>query len=100
MVSYTLDENQLWHRVQKALPLNDHVILLEFDKSDYRIIDMKIFFSFPVFQTIATNRELFKQVFVSGRTIEWPDGATLDPDVLYHESIPLVQCIKPELIGA
>ncbi|MDA8336307.1 MAG: DUF2442 domain-containing protein [Peptococcaceae bacterium] len=100
MISYTLDENQLWHRVQKAQPLNDHVILLEFDNSDYRVINMKQFFTFPVFHGIAANKDLFNQVFVSGRTIEWPDGATLDPDVLYHESMPLAQCIKPELVGA
>ncbi len=49
MISYTLDENQLWHRVQKAQPLNDHVILPDFANSDYRIINMKQFFNFPVF---------------------------------------------------
>jgi len=41
-----------------------------------------------VFEGIANDPGLFKQVYVSGRTIEWPDGATLDPDVLYHKSLP------------
>jgi hypothetical protein len=56
MISYTLDENQLWHRVQKAQPLNDHVILPDFANSDYRIINMKQFFNFPVFMAFPQIR--------------------------------------------
>jgi len=69
--------------------LDDKILLLEFDDKDYRIMDMSRLFKVgSVFEGIGNDPGLFKQVYVSGRTIEWPDGATLDPDVLYHKSLP------------
>jgi len=88
-ITYTLKGDQLWHRVVSVNPLDTKTLLLEFDDKDFRIIDMSRFFEVGnVFEGIANDPELFKKVYVSGRTIEWPDGATLDPDVLYHESQP------------
>jgi hypothetical protein len=88
-ITYTLTGDQLWHKVKSVSPLDTKTLLLEFDNKDYRIIDMSLFFKAgSVFERIANDPVLFKQVYVSGRTIEWPDGATLDPDVLYNESLP------------
>lgn len=80
---------QLWHKVTNVQALNNTTLLIEFDNKENRVIDMTRFFrEGTVFEGVARNPELFRKVFISGRTIEWPDGATLDPDVLYYESIP------------
>lgn len=89
-ISYSLSGRDLWHRVKNVEVLNNsYKLLITFDHDEKRLIDMTRFLAEGTcFEGIWRDPELFKKVYISGRTIEWPDGATLDPDVLYHESVP------------
>lgn len=84
---YVLAPQQLGHRVTAVKPLDGLWLELEFNGGERRRIDMRRFVR-PgnAFEGIGKDPGLFRQVRIRGRTIEWPDGATLDPDVLYQES--------------
>src|SRR6266478_2421821 len=38
----------------------------------------------PIFEPIRNDPLLFRSMRVEGGTITWPNGADIDPDVLYH----------------
>ncbi|MGH8889671.1 MAG: DUF2442 domain-containing protein [Acidothermaceae bacterium] len=71
-------------RIARVWPgdgLTVHVTLT--DGTD-REIDVSQYMWGPVFEPIAEDRSLFEQVFVDrvSKTIAWPGGADIDPDVL------------------
>lgn len=62
-------------------------LILEFDNGEERLVQMAQFFKGPLFQALK-DINLFQQVRVDEEsgTIVWPNGADLDPDVLYNHS--------------
>ncbi|MGB9879292.1 MAG: DUF2442 domain-containing protein [Anaerolineae bacterium] len=76
--------------IKSVYPLKDYHLILEFENDEYRIIDVKPFIKGPVFEPIK-NLAFFKQVRIDpdAGTVTWPNGADLDPDVLYEKSLPL-----------
>lgn len=75
--------------VKSVYPLKNYHLILEFDNDEYRIIDIKPFIKGSVFEPLK-NPAFFKQVKVDpdAGTITWPNGADLDPAVLYEKSTP------------
>ncbi len=53
-----------------------------------REIDLQPYLHGPVFAPIRRSRRAFRQLRVEGGTIAWPNGADIDPDVLYHGRVP------------
>jgi len=43
----------------------------------------------PIFEPIHNNPQLFRAVKIEGSTIAWPNGADIDPDVLYYDLKPV-----------
>ena len=75
--------------IESASPLRPYVVRVVFSDGEIRDVDLEPLLNGPVFQPLR-DPEFFKQVVVSDfrDTIEWPNGADLDPDVLYGIAEP------------
>ena len=69
--------------------LHDHVVRLRFSDGCEGVIDLGPDLWGPIFEPIANEYELFRQVRVDPEigTIVWPNGADLAPEVLHAEAI-------------
>jgi len=76
--------------IKSAYPVKEYHLILEFDTGEYRVVDLRQFLKGTVFEPLK-DYSYFKQVKVDREagTVTWPNGADLDPDVLYCRSFPL-----------
>jgi hypothetical protein len=73
-------------RIADVRPLERHWVRLWFTDGVVKDVDLgEALAGGGVFDPIYTDRQIFEQVRVNPatRTIEWPGGVDLDPDVLY-----------------
>jgi hypothetical protein len=73
-------------RIAHVRPLEGHWVRLWFTDGVVKDVDLsEALAGGGVFDAIHRDREVFEQVRVNpeSRTIEWPGGVDLDPDVLY-----------------
>ena len=72
-------------RVNQVAPLDGFVVRLSFTDGTQRDVDLEPFLHGPIFEPILRERGEFLKVTVDSRagTIVWPNGADIDPDVLY-----------------
>jgi hypothetical protein len=84
-------------RVRKATPLEEYNIRLEFEDGTVKELDLEPFLHGPIFDPVRKDPDFFKQVKIEGGTIVWPNGADIDPDVLYYGLKP-AWMEKPEHI--
>lgn len=77
-------------RIQSVEVLKDFWVRLVFTDDTQRIVDLNPYLHGPIFEPIRRDPMVFKQVAVDPRmkTIVWPNGADIDPDVLYHNLTP------------
>jgi len=82
--------------------LEDYRIFLRFEDGIEGIVDLKDIIEFEgIFKSLA-NPSNFSKVSLNPEwgTVYWPNGADLDPDVLYSrlagESIPNFELVKSE----
>ena len=73
--------------------LNDYRLRLRFNNGVEGVVDLQAELYGEVFETLRDTR-LFRQVFLTSRTVEWPNGADFAPEFL----LSLVQ--TPELVTA
>lgn len=71
-------------RVWAVQPLRGFVVLVELDDGTSREVDLEPYLRGPIFEPLRHSPELFRSVRVEGATIAWPNGADIDPDVLYY----------------
>ena len=72
-------------RIKAVEILDGFKVRLTFTDESQKEIDLDPFLHGPVFEPIRNDRELFRAVRVDEEagTIVWPNGADIDPDVLY-----------------
>lgn len=75
-------------RVNKAEPLEEYNMRLFFEDGTVKEIDLKNYLRGPIFEPIRKSRAVFEDVQIEGGTIAWPNGADIDPDVLYYDLTP------------
>jgi hypothetical protein len=75
-------------RIRRVEPLQGYTVRLEFTDGTSREFDLERYLHGPIFQPVRDNPEMFRAVYVEGGTIAWPNGADIDPDVLYHGLTP------------
>lgn len=77
-------------RIRAVTPLTGHVVRLEFSNGSTREIDLDRFLRGPIFEPMRNELSRFREVSVDSRvgTICWPNGADIDPDVLFLELEP------------
>jgi hypothetical protein len=70
--------------VKAAVPLEPYVVRVVFADGEVRDVDIEPLLGGEVFAPLRDRRE-FQRVTVDEQlgTIAWPNGADLDPDVLY-----------------
>lgn len=76
-------------RVKTAIALDPYVVRVVFADGEVRDVDIEPLLEGPIFEAIR-DPVMFKRVEVDehGETIVWPNGADLDPDVLYGIAEP------------
>ena len=77
-------------RIRTAEPTQTHKVRLTFTDGTVKEVDLSPFLHGPVFDPIKADLEVFRTLNVDPRmgTIVWPNGADIDPDVLYHDLQP------------
>jgi len=73
--------------------LTDYKLRLKFNNGSEGIVNLEKELSGEIFEPLR-DKNLFKQVFLTGRTVEWPNGADFAPEFLY-ESAELITAAKP-----
>ena len=72
-------------------PLEGFVLRLSFSDGITRDVDVEKLLRGPVFEPLREDAELFRQVRVESGALIWPNGADMDPAVLYGSAEPAWQ---------
>lgn len=75
-------------RVQTIEPKEKFTVLVQFTDGSQKQIDLEPYLHGPIFEPIRNNISEFHAMFVDEGTITWPNGADIDPDVLYYGLTP------------
>jgi hypothetical protein len=77
-------------RIRKVEPVRDFIVRLEFTDASSKEIDLAVYMHGPIFAPMRADPAIFRSVRVDAQlgTIVWPNGADIDPDVLYHQTKP------------
>ena len=75
-------------RVEKVEPLEKFRGRITFTDGSVRDIDLTKYLRGPIFQAVRDDPGFFKTMRVGGGTISWPNGADIDPDVLFRDLTP------------
>jgi len=76
--------------VRAVKPLDGLRVHVVFTDGSERDMDLEPYLHGPIFEPIRRNRKLFGLVYVDpdSETLTWPNGADIDPDVLYYDGNP------------
>ncbi|NJO84387.1 MAG: DUF2442 domain-containing protein [Blastochloris sp.] len=76
-------------RIQSVEPLDAQRVRVVFTNGEQRELDLAPYLaSGPIFEPVRSDPAFFRAVSVNGGTLVWPNGADIDPDVLYHAGTP------------
>ncbi len=77
-------------RVKSVVPVSGTLVRLGFTNGESREVDLAPFLHGPIFETIRVDANEFRTVGVDPElgTVVWPNGADIDPDVLYEDLVP------------
>jgi hypothetical protein len=79
----------LFIRVQSVAPLDNRLVQVVFTNGEQRDIDLTSYIATgPIFEPVRDNPTFFRSARIEGGTIAWPNGADIDPDVLYYAGPP------------
>jgi Protein of unknown function (DUF2442) len=76
-------------RVQAVVPREIPIVRVTFTNGEERDIDLTPYIARgPIFAPVRNDPTFFQSVQVEGGTIAWPNGADIDPEVLYYDLGP------------
>jgi hypothetical protein len=77
-------------RVSQAEPTTGTRVRIEFTNGEVREMDLAPFLHGAIFEAIRANPAAFRNFHVDEElgTVVWPNGADIDPDVLYEGLTP------------
>ena len=75
-------------RVRRVEIVEGQTVQIEFEDSTTRLLDLAPLMRGAIFDGLLQTPELFNQITVEHGTIAWPNGADIDPDVLYYGLAP------------
>jgi len=70
--------------VRSVKPLRDFRALVTFDNDAQKEVDLEPYLQGPVFEPIRSDPAVFCSMTITHGVISWPNGADIDPDVLYY----------------
>ncbi|MDP2683227.1 MAG: DUF2442 domain-containing protein [Deltaproteobacteria bacterium] len=71
--------------VKNVRPLSDFKLAITFENGTEKLFDAKPYLENGIFRELK-DEKLFNSVHVSFDTVEWDNGADLDPELLFAES--------------
>jgi hypothetical protein len=71
-------------RVQCLEPKQDFIVDVHFTNGSRREINLEPYLHGPIFEAIRRDPSMFCSMQVEEGAITWPNGADIDPDVLYY----------------
>ncbi len=74
-------------KIIEVKPLQDFILYLHYSNGEIRYINMQPYLDFGIFKEL-NDIQIFKTVRVVFDTIEWSNGADLDPCFIYKNSMP------------
>ncbi len=76
--------------IRSVEPLEDFFVRLVFSTGEQKEVNLKPLLRGPIFEPLLRDPQLFRAVKVDEElgTIVWPNGADMDPDVLYGSHLP------------
>lgn len=74
--------------VTEVIYLNGYKLKLKFNNGAEGIVDLEPELYGEVFVPLH-DKELFKRVYLTSRTIEWPNGADFAPEFLLEIAVPI-----------
>jgi hypothetical protein len=88
-------------RVKEVEVLSGFNVRLTFTDRTTKVIDLDSYLRGPVFEPIRGDPRVFREVRVDPEagTIVWPNGADIDPDVLYLGLKPAWMETEEELLS-
>lgn len=77
-------------RITRVEPLDGVAVRLSFTDGSDKTVDLRPYMRGPIVEPLLRDAALFRAVEVDPElgTIVWPNGADLDPDVLYAGRTP------------
>lgn len=74
-------------RIRAVTPLDGFLVHLEFTDGTAKDVDLEKYLPGPIFEPLRNEPARFREMMVDSRagTIVWPNGADIDPDVLYED---------------
>lgn len=78
-------------RVKAVEPLEGYMVQITFQNGEVKQMNLEPFLRGDIFAPMREDFALFRQVAVVGSTIGWPNGADIDPYVLYYGLKPAWQ---------
>jgi hypothetical protein len=84
-------------QVRAVEVLESFLVRLQFSDGATKEIDLSVHLHGPIFAPLRDDPEFFRSVRVDAElgTIVWPNGADIDPDVLYYGLTPAWMELKP-----
>jgi hypothetical protein len=79
-------------------PINDFKLVISFSNQEKRVFDMIPYFEHGLFKELKDINQ-FKKVRVAFDSIQWPNGADLDPEILYEEGMTMEQFYPNQAVG-
>ena len=75
--------------IQSVEVLEGYVVRLAFSDGTEKVVDLEIYLRGPIFERVRNDMNYFRSVYVDhdAGTIVWPNGADIDPNVLYYEHL-------------
>jgi len=67
--------------------LDEYKLLLTFENDEVKLFDMNPYLGKGIFKELK-DISLFKSAKVNFDTVEWQNGADIDPETLYEDGIP------------
>jgi hypothetical protein len=88
-------------RICAVTPLDGFTVRLAFTDGSERVVDLTPYLRGPIFEPLVSDPARFRAVRVDPQlgTIVWPNGADIDPDVLYHGRVPAAWEAEPSPRG-
>ena len=75
-------------RVRAVEPKEKFTVFVQFTDGLQKHINLEPYLHGPIFELIRNNVSGFHAMFVDEGTIVWPNGADIDPEVLYYKLTP------------
>ncbi len=78
----------MFFAVKNVIPLDNYLLPLEFKNDEEKNFDMKPYLETGIFKILKEEKH-FMRAEITFDTVEWANGADIDPETLYHEGVAL-----------